>query len=50
MFKFHDDPTVNEFGIVLLRHVWVYAGKREGFGKGSTENKFERSKEHRDVS
>ena len=26
--KFHDGPTVNESGIVvLLGHVWVYVGK-----------------------
>ena len=29
MSKFQDNPTVNEFGIVvLLIHVWVYVGKR----------------------
>ena len=29
VFKFHKDPTVNEFGIIaLLGQVWVYAGKR----------------------
>ena len=35
MFKFHDDPIVNESKIViLLRPVLVYAGKGEGFGRG----------------
>ena len=28
MFKFHDNPTVNDSGIiVLLRQIWVYASK-----------------------
>ena len=27
MFKFHDNPTVNEFGIVVL----LYVEKKEGF-------------------
>ena len=32
ILKFHDDPTVNEFEIVvLLRQVWWAAGKRKGF-------------------
>ena len=32
LFKFHDDPTVNETGIIiLLKQVWVYARKRESF-------------------
>jgi len=30
VLKFHDDPTVNESGIVvLLGQIWVYMGKRE---------------------
>ena len=30
IIKFHDDPTVNESGIVvLLGQIWVYMGKRE---------------------
>ena len=30
MFKCHDNITVNESEIVvLLRHVWVYAGEKE---------------------
>ena len=34
MFKFYDNPTVNEFEIVvLLAQVRMYAGKRESFGK-----------------
>ena len=49
--KFHDDPTVNEHEIVvLLRRVWVYAGKREGFGRGRRENKFEMKRKREDVS
>ena len=35
VFKFNNDPMVNESGIIgLLRHVWMYAGKIEDFGKG----------------
>jgi len=49
--KFHDDPTINESGIlVLLGQVWVYVGKREGFERGRRENKFKRKRECRDVS
>ena len=34
MFKFHDDPTVNESEIIIfLRQVRWPAGKREGFGR-----------------
>jgi len=33
-FKFHDHRTVNEFGIIILvRQVWVYAGKERILGK-----------------
>ena len=42
VYKFHDDPIVNESGIIiLLGQVWVYARKREGFGRtnlGEREN------------
>ena len=32
VLKFHDDPTVNGFEIVIfLRLVWWAAGKRKGF-------------------
>ena len=32
VLKFHDDPTVNGFEIVVfLRLVWWAAGKRKGF-------------------
>ena len=32
ILKFHDDPTVNGFEIVVfLRLVWWAAGKRKGF-------------------
>ena len=35
MSTFQDDSMVNTFGIViLLEHVWVYARKWKGFGKG----------------
>ena len=34
MLKFHDDPTVNQFEIVVfLRQVRWLARKREGFGR-----------------
>ena len=43
--KFLDDPTVNNSEIiVLLRHVWVYAGKIKGFGRERKENEFGRKK------
>ena len=43
VFKFYNGPTVNESGIVvLLRHVWVYARKREGFERERRKNRFER--------
>ena len=39
VLKFHDDPMVKKFEIViLLRQVWVYARKREGFGSGKSED------------
>jgi len=51
VFKFNNDPMVNESGIiVLLRYVWVYAIKIEDFEKGRKENKFERNRECRDIS
>ena len=51
VFKFHDDPTVNEFKIVvLLEHIWMYAGKIESFGRGRRENEFEKKRECKDVS
>ena len=41
--KFHDDPTVNNFEIVvLLGEVWVCMGKRKGFGRGRKENEFKK--------
>jgi len=34
VFKFHNDPTVNEFEIVVfLRQIWWSVGEREGFGR-----------------
>jgi len=51
VFKFYDDPTVNKSKIiVLLKHVWVYAGKIEGFERRRRENEFERKKKCKDVS
>ena len=51
VFQFHNDPTVNESGtIVLLRQVWVYAGKREDFGRGRRKNETERKIKRRDIS
>ena len=44
--KFQDDPTVNEFGIlVLLGHVWVYVEKRKNFRRERKENEFGRKRE-----
>ena len=49
--KFWNDPTVNEFGIVvLLKQIWVYARKIEDFGRGRRKNKLWRKKERRKVS
>jgi len=32
ILKFHDDPTVNKYEIIIfLRQVWWAAGKRKGF-------------------
>ena len=46
MSKFEDDPTVNKCRIVvLLRQVWLYAGKREDLGIGKEEHEFESKKE-----
>jgi len=48
VFKFHDDPTVNEPGIVvLLKQVGVYMGKRESFEKRIRKNETERKMKHR---
>ena len=49
--QIQDDITVNKFGIIiLLGWVWMYAGKREGFGRGRRENEYERKKERSDIS
>ena len=38
LLKIYDDPTINLSKIiVLLRYIWVYAKKRECFGKGRRE-------------
>ena len=48
VFKFHDDPTVSEPGIVVLQGpIWVYAGKKEIFRGRRRENEFERKREPR---
>ena len=47
MLKFHDDPTVNKSEIVVfLKHVWWYAGKREGFGRRKGKNENEEKRRH----
>ena len=49
--KFQDDPTVNECRIVvLLRQVWLYAGKREDLGIGRKENEFGSKKKCGNIS
>ena len=35
--------------VVLLRQIWVYAGKRESFERGRRENEFERKRERRNI-
>ena len=46
MLKFHEDPMMNEFEIVILvRQVWVYVEKREGFGRKKKEKKKLRERE-----
>ena len=51
MFKFYDDPMVNESKIIgLLAQIWMYVDKREDFGRGMRENEFERKRKCRDVS
>ena len=40
VLKYHDNPTVNESEIViLLRQIWVYVGKREGFVREKEKTK-----------
>jgi len=40
VLEFHDDPTVNEFKIVIfLRQVWWFAGKKEGFERRREKRK-----------
>ena len=40
VLKFHDDPTVNGFKIVVfLRLVWWAAGKRKGFERRRRKTK-----------
>ena len=47
LFKFHDDPTVNESEIVLfLRQVWWPAGKKRGFWEEKEKNGNEGKKRH----
>jgi len=48
--KFQDDPTVTKSEIVvLLGRIWVYVGKREGFGRERRENEFERKQKHKNI-
>ena len=43
VLKCHDDPTVNEYEIVVfLRQVWWAAGKRKDFWGGGEEKRIER--------
>ena len=50
VFNFHNGPTVNESEIIiLLRHVWVFAEKREGFERGRRENEIERKTKGKNV-
>ena len=38
MYKFYDDPMVNESKIIgLLAQIWMYVDKREDFGRGRRE-------------
>jgi len=40
ILKFHNDPTVNRFEIIIfLRQVWWAAGKRKGFEKRREKTK-----------
>ena len=45
--KFHDDPKVNEFEIVVfLRQLWWTAGKRKGFEWRKEKNENEGKRRH----
>jgi len=45
VFKFYNDPTVNESEIVVFqRQVWWAAGKRKGFERRREKNKNEGKK------
>ena len=49
VLKFHDDPMVNKFEIIVfLRQVWWYAGKRESFGSRRKENEIEKKRRRRE--
>ena len=49
--KFQDDPMVNESRIiVLLKHISVYAGKREDLRKEEEKTNLREKKESRDIS
>lgn len=46
--KCHDDPTVNEFEIVVfLKKIWWAASKRKGFERRRRKNENEGKKRHR---
>ena len=47
VFKYHKDPTVNEFEIIVfLRQVLWAARKKKGFGEEEGENENEGKKRH----
>ena len=47
VLKFYDDPTVNEFEIVIvLRQVWWAAGKKKGFKGRKEKNENEGKRRH----
>ena len=51
MFKFHDDSMVNKSKIIiLLRQVWLYAGKKEDFRRRQKKNKIERKRKRIEVN
>jgi len=46
----HNNSMTTEFEtVILLRHVWVYARKRENFGRGRRKNKIKRKRNHKDL-
>ena len=48
VFKFHNDPTVNNSEIIVfLKQVWWVVEKRKGFGEEERENEIEEKRRHR---